>query len=1149
MRKIQKLVLGLCLAGVAGWGQTATRRSLEDGFRNPPREYSMEPLWSWNGTLEREKLIWQIDQMVEKGVYGAYMHSRDGLDQSGTPYFSKGFWDAVETSVAHGAKVGFRTWIYDEDKWPSGDAGGRTRAANPERYTAMGIWPRTEDVRGGSRIRLAHAKARAVVAAKVLGERIDASSLVDVTSINARGEEWQAPAGEWRLFVFEPVQRPVPLPNYLNPDAVKEFLNNTYEEYAKRVSGHFGKTIPGSFFDEIFNIVLAWDPLLEERFRREKGYELRPMLPLLFADGGPRSIKVRCDYFDVFTRQYEEAWFKQISEWCARHNLMLTGHTNEELHAILDQGDYFRTWRHPQMPGTDNEDFRYTFPRVVGSWKPKQLSSVAHMYGRQRAMVEALGGAGWTITLEEARYGVNMLAAYGLNSFVMHLFHYTTGAVESMDDWPNSWFFQNPYWKYFKKLADYTSRLSYMGSQGEHVADVAVLYPVEEVWSQPVTRGRRETAPVVALTDELVCNQIDFDMVDTDTLLKAQPGEGGRARIGTETYRVLILPDTGTVSRRAYARVAELAASGLKVIALGRVPRHSAESGAEDPEVLKVSASLFSSRENVAAEVGEAIARLRRLGPADLSVVSGEGSALRYSHRRMKDLDIYFVANGERKPFAGRLRFMASGSAERWDAETGEATTLAVAGREAGATSLDIELGPWQAHFVVFDRSQGAGTPPAVRRVISSVDLKGPWRMQLAPTELDYQWKADPGETRVEVPVADFRLERGGVERAWRRVKLVDALNQKRGASRYLSAWDAFWITRFEYQGRHPGILAGANLRFEREIPLDSMPVASQVAIVADGVVECFWNGQRVGQSSAAMKPLVLEKLPAVRGGNRLEVVVRGAGYLLVEGDIRFADGRVMRIRSDRNWKVTAPGQAAQQAHEIVAPPFGKWGEPERNESTPLLPAAAVYRISIPHGATSLDTPEMKGRWEASAGGAALRTVGGRIMLPARLPAGAALEIRVRLESADDGLIKPLVFHCTSAAAQLGDWTKQGLDWYSGRVVYSTEFNAPQLEKSARLELDLGTMWYTGEVWVNGALVDSLVWAPYRVDITKVLKPGANRLAVVVANLSANEMQWNIFDDAISRPISRWWHDGHILREQEKLRSGLAGPVRLVVMQ
>jgi hypothetical protein len=42
-------------------------------------------------------------------------------------------------------------------------------------------------------------------------------------------------------------------------------------------------------------------------------------------------------------------------------------------------------------------------------------------------------------------------------------------------------------------------------------------------------------------------------------------------------------------------------------------------------------------------------------------------------------------------------------------------------------------------------------------------------------------------------------------------------------------------------------------------------------------------------------------------------------------------------------------------------------------------------------------------------------------------------------------------------------------------------------------------------------------------------------------------MRWNLFDAAICRPMSRWWHDGNILRDGDKLRSGLIGPVRIEV--
>ena len=108
-------------------------------FRNPPPEYSLLPFWSWNGTLKPEKLKWQIDQMMEKGIYGAFLHARAGLDESETPYFSDGFWNAVDTTIHYSASKGFLACLYDEDKWPSGSAGGRTVASNPEEYVKKAL--------------------------------------------------------------------------------------------------------------------------------------------------------------------------------------------------------------------------------------------------------------------------------------------------------------------------------------------------------------------------------------------------------------------------------------------------------------------------------------------------------------------------------------------------------------------------------------------------------------------------------------------------------------------------------------------------------------------------------------------------------------------------------------------------------------------------------------------------------------------------------------------------------------------------------------------------------------------------------------------------------------------------------------------------
>jgi hypothetical protein len=1148
MKAPSAVAICLLFAFTVSLAEAPAKRPLKALFLDPPKEYSLEPFWAWNGTLERDKLVRQIDQMVEKGIYGAYMHARDGLDQSRTPYFSDGFWDAVKTSVDHGAQVGFRTWIYDEDKWPSGDAGGRTRAANPERYTATGLAHRYRDVQGPANIQVDYPQARFVIAArKISDSRIDSATLVDLTDLNRQKSEWAVPQGEWCISLLEPVRRPQPLPNYLNPDAVHEFIQNTYEQYASRFSQQFGKTIPGSFFDEIYNVNLAWDPLLEDRFRKEKGYELRKVLPLLFQDGGPETIKVRCDYFEVLTRQYEAAWFIQLSEWCARHNLKLTGHTLEELSEIPTQGDYFRTWRHAQIPGTDNEDFRYTFPRTIGSWKPKQLSSLTHVYEKPRAMVEALGGAGWTITLDQARYGVNMLAVYGINSFVFHLFHYAEDTPQSMDDWPNSWFYRNPYWKYFGKLSDYVRRLSFMGSQGEHVADIAVLYPVEEVWSRGLAHPLPSPPTAVSLVDRLVRSQLDCDLVDTDSVIRAVPAAGGRAKIGAESYRALVLPQVATVSLAAYRRIAELAGSGLKVFAVGLAPRNSAENGGDDPEVIRISERLFPSGSGLLRTLDDVVPSLRATLRADVLVERVAEPALHYTHRRIQNRDAYFLTNSEPRGVSARISFAAAGGAERWSPESGASTRLAPV--DSAGHTFDLDFLPWEAFYVVFDKTV---KPPAARtgsrqeKEPAVLNLDGPWTFQVAPTELDDRWSADPGETRLEVPVIEFRLQTGDADRLWRKVKIADALNPLKGAARYLSRWDAAWITRYFYSRNHPGELAGPDLRFSREWEVPFEPDSAQIELVADGKADCSWNGKTIATDIDRLKPVTLTRLPASRGKNHLVVNVKGAGYLLAQGLIRGKNGVSLAMRSDRDWTVTAPGKPPLPAYEFAFPPFGTWGEPGADAAPGLLPATGWYRLRVPPGAISLEPPQVRGEYDVALDDRRLNAGSSEITLPRGIGDESVLQLRVALVQPEDGLRAPLVFHCSRQQVPLGDWGKLGLDWYSGRGVYSTEFTLPVDFSRKRLTLDLGVLCYTGEVWLNGQLAGTLAWPPYQLDITRSARAGVNRIVVVAANLLANRMRWDIFDAAVSLPVSRWWHDGNILRDSDKLTSGLLGPVRIL---
>ena len=59
--------------------------------------------------------------MAEKGWGSYFMHSRVGLV---TGYLSEEWMALINACADEAAKTGTYAWLYDEDKWPSGFAGG-----------------------------------------------------------------------------------------------------------------------------------------------------------------------------------------------------------------------------------------------------------------------------------------------------------------------------------------------------------------------------------------------------------------------------------------------------------------------------------------------------------------------------------------------------------------------------------------------------------------------------------------------------------------------------------------------------------------------------------------------------------------------------------------------------------------------------------------------------------------------------------------------------------------------------------------------------------------------------------------------------------------------------------------------------------------
>ena len=90
-------------------------------FKNPTSEFRGTPFWALNSYLTKEELCRQIDVFKEMGLGGFHLHVRTGLENE---YLSEEYMELIKDTVIKAKSEEMLAWLYDEDRWPSGAAGG-----------------------------------------------------------------------------------------------------------------------------------------------------------------------------------------------------------------------------------------------------------------------------------------------------------------------------------------------------------------------------------------------------------------------------------------------------------------------------------------------------------------------------------------------------------------------------------------------------------------------------------------------------------------------------------------------------------------------------------------------------------------------------------------------------------------------------------------------------------------------------------------------------------------------------------------------------------------------------------------------------------------------------------------------------------------
>ena len=561
-------------------------------FKNPTCEYRGTPFWAWNSDLNAEELCRQIEIFKKMGLGGFHMHVRTGMS---TNYLSDEFMSLIKCCCEKADKEHMLAWLYDEDRWPSGAAGGLV--TKDEEYRARCLLMTTvpcdnEDV------------AATIIDSRAEGGREGKGWLINCYDIildengflkdyKIIGEDDEAQGTKW--YAYLKIHAPSPWYNNqtyldtLNPKAVKRFVEVTHERYKQVIGEHFGGVVPAIFTDEPQftrkdvldnstdkdDIAMPWTDNLPETYMAQYGEDILAALPEIFWELPDGKVSTtRYHYHDHISERFAEAFADVCGSWCRENGIALTGHMMEEpsLHSqTAALGDAMRSYRGFDLPGIDMLCASFEFTTA------KQAQSAVHQYGREGMLSELYGVTGWDYDFRGYKLHGDWQACLGVTIRVPHLSWYAMGG-EAKRDYPASIHYQSPWWEEFSYLEDHFARVNTAMTRGKPVVKVGVIHPVESFWlhwgPNDKTALMRENMDekFQNLTSWLLKGSVDFNFISESLLPSLCEKASAPLQVGEMAYDAVIVPDCETLRATTVERLEAFRNAGGKLIFLGNAP-------------------------------------------------------------------------------------------------------------------------------------------------------------------------------------------------------------------------------------------------------------------------------------------------------------------------------------------------------------------------------------------------------------------------------------------------------------------------------------------------------------------------------------------------------------------------------------------------
>ncbi len=375
----------------------------------------MLSFWSINDELNPERLKSQLRELKEAGLDGVVFHPRYYPNKP--VYLGKEYMSIVNDLILYARSISMIFWIYDEDGWPSGTAGGKVMEGNPQ-FCAQWVSLKKDT-------EIDNVNDRILYSFRVKEGKTDKADssqgeICHVVLISENGV------------------------SSLDPKAAEAFIEITHEAYRKELSKEAFDYVAGFFSDEVHFPVKSfdaeglnyypWTDSIGQRYKELYNEDIYSLVPLLFIEGdGCEEFRTR--YWELVTDAIIEGFYQPVGDWCKKYGKNFTAHLKAEEHPYFQirfSGSCLQVLKTIDLPAVD------CLERYPGNnYYPRMLHSVAAQFGTGDCLCECMGGSGWGTTPGDFVNYILWQAGHGVRNFVLHINQLRLKS-SSIRDWPPS---------------------------------------------------------------------------------------------------------------------------------------------------------------------------------------------------------------------------------------------------------------------------------------------------------------------------------------------------------------------------------------------------------------------------------------------------------------------------------------------------------------------------------------------------------------------------------------------------------------------------------------------------------------------------------------------------------------------------------------